>query len=197
MCAGAYRQQRTRGPIPIIVCCKTEHIGAGVIQSLKPEYDVVHIILDTENASREILSILHGKPPPPSSKHSSSSSGPQHHPYHHHHRLLGSKRYGTGEALRPRAVLFGGHYDEEVVERLYEDLLPVLQLQLRAWGRPRITTTTTATIQIPLLKANQKAAMPPLGPEYGRKIVQRAKGCLRRLEEEGKFDGQHGGIYLY
>ena len=39
MCEGGIHQQRTRGPIPIIVCCKTEHVAAGVIQSLKPEYD--------------------------------------------------------------------------------------------------------------------------------------------------------------
>ncbi|KAK7948609.1 uncharacterized protein PG986_009495 [Apiospora aurea] len=156
--------------MPIIVCCKTEQVGAGVIQSLKPEYDVVHFIIDAENASREIASVLRGQAPPtPSSR-------------------LGSRRYGTSEALRPRAVVFGGACDDGLIETIGEEVL----LGSRIGGCKPTTVT-----KVPLLKANQAAAMPPLGPEYGRKIVQRVKACLRRLEEEGKFDGTHGGVYLY
>ncbi|KAK8107424.1 uncharacterized protein PG998_009437 [Apiospora kogelbergensis] len=143
---------------------------------------VVHYILDVENASREIFGILSGDAPP---------SAPN-----NRHHYLGNKLYGTGEALRPRAVLFGGTYDDGAVERICEDLLLLLR-QLRTRTRPIAAATTTATTQIPLLKANQSAAMPPLGPEYGRKIVQRAKACLQKLEEEGKFDGTHGGVYIY
>ncbi|KAK8038846.1 hypothetical protein PG993_007257 [Apiospora rasikravindrae] len=153
MCDGGNNQQRPQGPIPIIVCCKTEQIGAGVIQSLKPEYHAVHLILDAENASREIASVLRGEALLTPSNH------------------LGSGGYDTGEALRPRAVLFGGACDDVVIEGIGEE--------------------------VPLLKANQAATMPPLGPEYGRKIVQRAKACSRRLEEEGKFDETHRGVYLY
>ncbi|KAK8086642.1 hypothetical protein PG994_001616 [Apiospora phragmitis] len=158
----------------------TEQIGAGVVQSLKPEYDV-HFILDAENASREILSVLRGEALPTPSSH------------------LGSRLYGTGEALRPRAVLFGGAYEDGVIEMVGEEVWRQL-LQSSGGGSVdragRCCKPTTVT-KIPLLKANQTATMPPLGPEYGKKMVQRAKACLRRLEEEGKFDGTHGGVYLY
>ncbi|KAK7920763.1 hypothetical protein PG985_008785 [Apiospora marii] len=168
---GSASQQSFREPIPIIVCCKTEQIGAGMIQSLKPEYDVVHLILDVENASREISSILSGEAPSMPSSH------------------LGSKRYGTGEALRPRVIILGGAYSDGSIEKIDEE---VQLLLLRTRAAP-----TAATTKIPFLKASQTAAMPPLGPEYGKKMVQRVKACLRNLEEEGKFDGTHGGVYLY
>ncbi|KAK7977911.1 hypothetical protein PG996_003962 [Apiospora saccharicola] len=166
-------QQSFRGPIPIIVCCKTEQIGAGMIQSLKPEYDVVHFILNAENASREISSILRGEAPSTPNSH------------------LGSRRYGMGEALRPRAIVSGGAHEDGIIERIGEELQRLL---LHTQASP---PTAPIRTKVPFLKANQTATMPPLGPEYGKKIVQRVKACLQKLEEEGKFDGTHGGVYLY
>lgn len=126
MYEGNDSQQSFRGPIPIIACCKTEQIGAGVIQSLKPEDDgafpcvimrflkgketrqivarstrdgkgvahirthtrrlnltvtfitfiAIHFILDGENASCEISSVLSGEAPPTSSSHLGSKEIP-------------------------------------------------------------------------------------------------------------------------
>ncbi|KAK8134307.1 hypothetical protein PG984_006319 [Apiospora sp. TS-2023a] len=166
-------QQSFRGPMPIIVCCKTEQTGAGMIQSLKPEYDVVHFILNAENASGEISRILRGESPSTPNSH------------------LGSRRYGTGEALRPRPIVFGGAHEDSVIERIGEEVQHLL-----LDTQTSLPTTPTRT-KVPFLKANQTATMPPLGPEYGKKVVQRVKVCLQKLEEEGKFDGTHGGVYIY
>lgn len=35
----------------------------------------------------------------------------------------------------------------------------------------------------------------PLGPEYGKVVVGRAKALLKKLQEEGKMKGD--GIYYY
>ncbi|SPO03275.1 uncharacterized protein DNG_05957 [Cephalotrichum gorgonifer] len=58
----------TQRPTPIIVAGKTETIGKGVIDRLKPEYEVVHFVIGPEAAISEVPVILNGQiPPNPSS----------------------------------------------------------------------------------------------------------------------------------
>jgi hypothetical protein len=75
-------------PTPIILCGKSEHVGAGVIEGLKPEYEVVQFISNTEACVSETPTVLQGQAP----------SNP-------------SSTLGTGNvSRRPVAVVLGGGY---------------------------------------------------------------------------------------
>ncbi|CAI6098711.1 hypothetical protein V2G26_001390 [Clonostachys chloroleuca] len=80
-------------PIPIILCGKTEQIGQGVIEGLKPEFEVVQFIMNPGAVITEVPFILRGEAP-----ESSSSS------------------IGTGNvAAGVRAVLLGGAFDDATI----------------------------------------------------------------------------------
>ncbi|KAK7179065.1 uncharacterized protein CC84DRAFT_1165425 [Paraphaeosphaeria sporulosa] len=84
--------------IPVILCGRTEGIGAGVIEALKPEIEVIHFILTPEAGKNQIPALLKGD------KNVLSDSG------------LGSKNYErTAEAL-----LLGAGYSEEEIEEMRE-----------------------------------------------------------------------------
>ncbi|KAH8677876.1 hypothetical protein BX600DRAFT_139333 [Xylariales sp. PMI_506] len=85
---------------------------------------------------------------------------------------IGSSNYGAP----PRAVVFGGAFDDAAFDAI---------------------RTSWADVQIPLLRVDVTIPMPPVGPEYGKKILQRCKSKLTELEKDGKLDGSHGGIILY
>ncbi|KAI1844184.1 hypothetical protein JX266_009668 [Neoarthrinium moseri] len=145
---------RNMSGVPIILCGKTEQIGTGVIENLKPEYEVIHFVLTAEAGAEEIPCVLRGQAPP------TKSSG------------LGSGVYDS----RPKAIVFGGGYDDAAVD---------------------FVAQSVADTSIPLLKADLSIPMPPVGPEYGKRILERCKHKLEELEKEGKLNGSESGIFLY
>ncbi|KAF2632678.1 hypothetical protein BU25DRAFT_417281 [Macroventuria anomochaeta] len=90
-------------PHPVILCGKTEVIGAVVIESLKPEFEVIHFIQTVSTGKAIIPSLLRGEAPNPSSSTSPISS-------------LGTKNYSRP----PVAVLLGAAFDDEGVKELME-----------------------------------------------------------------------------
>ncbi|KXH36746.1 hypothetical protein CSIM01_03140 [Colletotrichum simmondsii] len=86
------------GPIPIILCGKTEAIGRGVIEGLKPEYEVIHFVTTPASGALIIPALLTSSPPP---QHPDTST-------------IGSGNY----ASPPRAIVLGGAFDEEAVKSL-------------------------------------------------------------------------------
>ncbi|KAJ0108254.1 hypothetical protein J7T55_000220 [Diaporthe amygdali] len=83
---------------PVILCGKTESIGKGVIETLKPEFDVIHFVMTPESGKEEIPAIFRGEIP------LSADS------------KLGSKDYSQ----KPVAVILGGGYDDAATEVMME-----------------------------------------------------------------------------
>ncbi|KAI5477146.1 hypothetical protein MNV49_006802 [Pseudohyphozyma bogoriensis] len=88
-------------------------------------------------------------------------------------RQLGTQDYSSP----PQAILLGGGYEDSDIE--------VLRKACR-----------DTTQKVPWLKCDPSVPTPPLGPEYGKAVVERAKKRLRELREEGKL-GKEDGIFLY
>ncbi|RSM11820.1 hypothetical protein CDV31_006588 [Fusarium ambrosium] len=86
------------GPIPIILCGKTEGIGRAVVASLKPEIEVIHFVLAGESGQAIIPPLLAGQSPP---SHPETST-------------IGSGNYSQ----IPRAILLGGAFDEATIAPL-------------------------------------------------------------------------------
>lgn len=76
---------------------------------------------------------------------------------------LGSKDY----AKKPVAVILGGGYDDEAT-RVMMDAAKGLH-------------------PVPWLRPDSSKPAPPLGPEYGKALVQRLKVVLAGLERERKM----------
>lgn len=110
--------------------------------------------MSVEGAKEEIPHVLNGSEPPQRGSR------------------LGSGNYGS----RPRAIIFGGGYDDAAADEI-----------LNAIGK----------VDIAVLKADHTVPMPPIGPEYGKKILERCKATLEALSKEGKLDGNHGGVFQY
>lgn len=85
---------------------------------------------------------------------------------------LGSGQYNTS----PKAIIFGGGYDDTAIDEI-----------LRGIGGT----------SIPLLKVDQSIPMPPVGPEYGKKIIERCKGKLGELAGQGALGDTHGSVFFY
>lgn len=83
----------------------------------------------------------------------------------------------------PRAVLFGGGYDDVTVEKIRKAAMKVQGVR-----------------QVPWLKADQvKTARGPKPgtKEYAESIAPRIKEVLGRLVREGKLDGNEDGIFSW
>ncbi|KAF9699048.1 hypothetical protein EKO04_003110 [Ascochyta lentis] len=81
---------------PVILCGKTEAIGATVIENLKPEFEVVHVIQTVDAGKLQIPALLRGE------KLELSGSS------------LGSKNYER----MPVAVLLGAAFDDQGIQEL-------------------------------------------------------------------------------
>ncbi|KAI1122054.1 hypothetical protein F5Y10DRAFT_254997 [Nemania abortiva] len=104
---------------PVILCGLSEKIGRGVIDTLKPEYDVIHFVQTVKAGTDQIPAILQDKQPPP--------PDPE----------LGSKDYSR----TPIAVILGGGYndnDTEVMMKASEGIKPI------PWLRPDSTKSAPA-----------------------------------------------------
>lgn len=49
--------------------------------------------------------------------------------------------------------------------------------------------------RVPWLRPDLSKPAPPLGPEYGKAMVQRVKSCLEELRRDGKIDGD--GVHFF
>ncbi|KAK7746394.1 hypothetical protein SLS53_002353 [Cytospora paraplurivora] len=99
---------------PVVLCGKTEQIGAGVIANLKPEYEVIHFVMHPETGAVQIPAILRGEQPP-----SSDSE-------------LGSKDY----SMKPVAIILGAGYDDAGVEVLRKASTGIYPIP---WLRPDLS----------------------------------------------------------
>ena len=88
---------------------------------------------------------------------------------------------GSGNvASVAKVVVLGGAYDEATVESLHS-----------------LCAQTSGARTVPWLRQDTTKPAPPIGPEYGKAMVQRTKEALKRLAEEGRLDGTDGGVYYY
>ncbi|KAM0286079.1 hypothetical protein ACHAQH_001087 [Verticillium albo-atrum] len=84
--------------IPIVVCGKMEAMGRVVIESLKPQYEVIHFIKAGPSGPSLLPALVAGREPP---SHSDSSA------------------IGTGNYTKPpRAIVLGSAFDDEATEPL-------------------------------------------------------------------------------
>lgn len=92
-----------------------------------------------------------------------------------------SSKLGSGDYSEvPQAVVAGGGYDDKAIEDISNAIRKVPNGE-----------------HIPLLMADGTVPMPPLGPEYGKKILERAKAGLKKVEADGHFGASQGGVHLY
>ncbi|KAF9878940.1 hypothetical protein CkaCkLH20_03840 [Colletotrichum karsti] len=159
--------EANKTPIPVICCGKTEQIGRGVIEGLKPEYEVIHFITTPASGAAIIPAILAGQTPPPT--HADSSA-------------IGSGNY----AAAPRAIILGSAFDDDALATIKKG---VADAAAKAGG-PEMR-------KVPWVRNDTSKPAPPIGPEYGRAVVARCKEALGRLEKEGKLDGGYDGDEWY
>ncbi|OZJ02276.1 hypothetical protein BZG36_05161 [Bifiguratus adelaidae] len=133
-------------PIPVVLCGKTEQIATTVIATMKPELEVIHLILTPDAGKAQIPALLRGETDVPSDS------------------ALGSKNYSKP----PAAVVTGAGYDGQAVE------------EMRA--------ACKETKPVPWLRPDTTKPAPPLGPEYGKALVERIKITMKELAEQGKMN---------
>ncbi|KFY43695.1 hypothetical protein V495_03827 [Pseudogymnoascus sp. VKM F-4514 (FW-929)] len=86
---------------------------------------------------------------------------------------------GTGDySKKADAIITGGAYDDEKFNEMRNACAELPGFGGVAWLRPNMSTPT-----------------PPIGPAYGKAMVERCKVCLKELEQDGKLGTD--GIYFY
>ncbi|KAF2867544.1 hypothetical protein BDV95DRAFT_582356 [Massariosphaeria phaeospora] len=101
-------------PLPVVLCGKTEQIGAGVIATLKPEFEVIHFVLTPEGGKAQIPTILSGQ------KDVTTDS------------TLGTKNYEQ----TPVAILIGAGYDDQALDEMRA---AAKDAKAVPWLRPDVT----------------------------------------------------------
>jgi hypothetical protein len=87
-----------------------------------------------------------------------------------------SDNIGTQNYTNPvAAIITGGGYDDENFAKMKK--------------------ACEGKGSVPWLRPNRSTPTPPLGPAYGKAIVERVKACFNRLVEDGKMKGD--GVYFY
>lgn len=89
--------------------------------------------------------------------------------------VLGTKNYVTV----PAAVVLGGGYDDIGIEQMME-----------------AASQNSAAKAVPWLRPDLTIPAPPLGPEYGKAIVQRLKRLLTELQVDGRLNAG-ANVYWY
>jgi hypothetical protein len=91
-----------------------------------------------------------------------------------------SSELGTGNWDEPpRALLLGGAYGDEDIARLQ-----------------KLVDDTPDARRIPWLRVDSTKKGPSPGPEYAIWVVSRLQEVLKKLEAEGKLNGEDSGVYL-
>jgi hypothetical protein len=154
--------------IPILLCGRTPMIANAVKAGLLPEYEgtSTHIFQANAKLIRSTVAHVILTPEQGSTEIPLLLSGkftPD-----AASENIGSKNYST----LPSAVVLGGGYDDAAVKVLRE-----------AVGQKE------GARDVPWLRPDRSVATPPLGPEYGKAMVQRTKTCLDKLKKDGKIVG--------
>lgn len=84
---------------------------------------------------------------------------------------LGTKKHSK----RPEAIVLGAGYKDADVATMRE--------------------ACRGGSNVPWLRPDLSKPAPPLGPDYGKAMVQRAKSCLKGLEKDGKIGGD--GVFFF
>jgi len=88
--------------VPIVLCAGSPAIASVVINGLKPEYDVIHLILSTSAEVADIPALLRGEAPP------NQNENPEE----------GEKIASNDYSKPPQAIVAGGGYDAAAVEEM-------------------------------------------------------------------------------
>ncbi|PSN73141.1 hypothetical protein BS50DRAFT_616594 [Corynespora cassiicola Philippines] len=100
--------------LPVILCGKTEQIGAGAITHLKPEFEVVHFVLTPEGGKAQIPAILRGEK-----------------------EVQGDSTLGTKNFEKvPVAIFLGGGYSDDDIESMR---ISAKNIKDVPWLRPDLT----------------------------------------------------------
>lgn len=164
--------------IPIITSGGSEAIGRSAADNLKPEYEgtvmpnpappltsqrpnadtiLVICFLPESTVDRDLPLVLKGEVP-----------------------AEGKSGVGSGNwSEPPKALILGGSYSNEAVERLR-----------------KLIDETPGVSRIPWLHLDPAKVTLPIGPGYGLEVAARTKETLKKLETEGKLNGNDGGLYL-
>lgn len=182
---------------PVVLCGRLEKVGSVVIAGLSPEYEgiyistahlspsrlrdhhmhcavsavlettllmdseVVHFITSVENGMANLPSIMSGSPP-----RSAEST-------------LGSKNYSQP----PEAIILGGGYDDEAVEKLRMAVAGTQGTRKVPWLRPD--------------PAKTQAGPTPGSEEYAKSVAARVRDALAALDRDGRLDGNTEGIFFW
>ncbi|KAF7556393.1 hypothetical protein G7Z17_g1438 [Cylindrodendrum hubeiense] len=162
-------------PTPIILCGKTEQIGRGVIEGLKPEYEVVHFVLTPEAGVKEIPQVLQGKLPDVKSSDIGS----------------GNLTHGV------KAVVLGGAYEDEGITVMRDAVSSIAEI---AWVRQDTTQPTpplgpeygkamVARVKEALGKLEASGQLGENSPEFCAKTFA-AHGYLDAIWLSGEASGE-------
>lgn len=80
---------------------------------------------------------------------------------------LGSKNY----SVPPVAVILGGGYDDAGIEQMMT-----------------ATAGNSSAKHVPWLRPDLTIPAPPLGPEYGKAMVQRVKAAMTEIQTKGEMN---------
>lgn len=160
-------------PIPVILCGKTPQIATGVKAGLQPHYEGATFIYPDSSPFplRFSPAVIHVILSPAEGTSIIPALLRGETPPTSDSTNIGTQDY-TNKAV---AVVTGGGYDDAAVSEMREACKGASTVP---WLRPDLSKPT-----------------PPLGPEYGKHMVERVKTCLRKLAEEEKM--QSDGIHFY
>jgi hypothetical protein len=92
-----------------------------------------------------------------------------------------ASKIGSGKvSAGARAVVLGGAVDPEGFDKM----------------RSAVKSTAGAGT-VPWLRQDSSKPAPPLGPEYGKAMVERVREALASLEAAGKLDGSSDEVTWY
>lgn len=94
-----------------------------------------------------------------------------------------SSNLGTSnDAVRPKAIVLGGGFVGD-----FENVKSEVEKQFAQSGGSRVAWCMH----------DASKPHPPLGPEYGKAVLERCRELLDRLQSEGKLDDGRSETYYY
>ncbi|OTB01118.1 hypothetical protein M426DRAFT_224002 [Hypoxylon sp. CI-4A] len=154
--------------IPVILLGQFEEVGKAFADAVKPNFEVIHFTTTPAAALSEIPLLLKGEIPAAATTTSASAK----------------PKVGTGNLIHgaPKAIVIGAPtYDEAFVESARKELAVL--------GK-----------SVPILKPDSGVgAAKHDGPsaEKAALAAERAVSVLKKLDDEGKLDGDDDGVYVY
>lgn len=163
--------------IPIILCGKTEAIGRGVVKGLKPDYEgTPHS--PASSVQTHLLCVVVQFITGPEAAISEIPTLLQ-----GQLPVSPTSTLGTGNvSVRPKAIVLGGAFVET-----FEDVKREVEKQMVEIGGSKIAWCMH----------DASKPHPPIGPEYGKAVLERCRELLGRLRDGGKLDEPKTETYTY